>query len=72
MFSHNKDIPKLEEYVETVRKVKPDGLIIADPGVFNYVKEHAPELPLHISTQANVSVPSDQRFGYDRGTKEEC
>ena len=43
LFSHNKDIPKLEKYVETVRKVKPDGVIIADPGVFQYVKEMAPD-----------------------------
>ncbi|WP_299933181.1 U32 family peptidase C-terminal domain-containing protein [uncultured Pelagimonas sp.] len=54
LFSHNKDIPKLDEYIDTVRKVKPDGLIIADPGVFQYVKTRAPELPLHISTQANI------------------
>jgi len=54
LFSHNKDVPKLDEYIETVRKVSPDGLIIADPGVFQYVKERAPELPLHISTQSNV------------------
>ncbi len=38
LFSHNKDINKLPEYVETVRKVKPDGLIVADPGVFMFVK----------------------------------
>ena len=55
LFSHNKDVPKLEEYIDTVRKVNPDGLIIADPGVFQFVKERAPDLPLHISTQANVS-----------------
>ena len=54
LFSHNKDIPKLDEYIDTVRKVQPDGLIIADPGVFQYVKDRAPELPLHISTQANI------------------
>ena len=54
LFSHNKDVPKLDEYIETIRKVQPDGLIIADPGVFTYVKKHAPEIPLHISTQANV------------------
>lgn len=55
LFSHNKDVPKLDEYIETVRKVAPDGLIIADPGVFQYVRDRAPELPLHISTQSNVS-----------------
>ncbi len=54
LFAHNKDIPKLDEYIETVRKVMPDGLIIADPGVFSYVKKKAPELSLHISTQSNV------------------
>ncbi len=54
LFTHNKDIPKLDEYIKTIRKVKPDGLIIADPGVFQYVKKHAPELELHISTQANI------------------
>jgi len=54
LFSHNKDIEKLPHYVETVRKVKPDGLIIADPGIFGFVREMAPELELHISTQANI------------------
>ncbi len=54
LFTHNKDVPKLEGYLETVRKVKPDGLIIADPGVFQFVKKNAPELELHISTQANI------------------
>ena len=54
LFSHNKDIAKLPEYIKTVREVKPDGLIISDPGVFQFVKENAPELELHISTQANI------------------
>ncbi|MBU6140613.1 MAG: U32 family peptidase [Proteobacteria bacterium] len=54
LFSHNKDIEKLPQFIETVKKVNPDGLIISDPGVFQFVKEHAPNLELHISTQANV------------------
>lgn len=54
LFSHNKDIEKLPEFIDTVKKVKPDGLIVSDPGVFQFVKERAPELELHISTQANV------------------
>lgn len=54
LFAHNKDVPKLDEYIETVRKVSPDGLIVADPGVFAYVHKKAPEIPLHISTQSNV------------------
>lgn len=54
LFSHNKDIEKLPQFIETVKAVNPDGLIISDPGVFQFVKEHAPNLELHISTQANV------------------
>lgn len=54
LFSHNKDIEKLPQFIETVKTVNPDGLIISDPGVFQFVKEHAPDLELHISTQANV------------------
>ena len=54
LFSHNKDIEKLPQFIETVKLVKPDGLIISDPGVFQFVRSHAPELEIHISTQANV------------------
>jgi len=54
LFSHNKDIGKLNTMIDTIKKAKPDGVIIADPGVFQLVKERAPELELHISTQANV------------------
>ncbi|SMR72802.1 putative protease [Aliiroseovarius halocynthiae] len=69
LFSHNKDIPKLDEYIDTVRKVKPDGLIIADPGVFQYVRTRAPELPLHISTQANVCSWLSVKFWEDQGAE---
>lgn len=54
LFSHNRDIEKLPEYIDTIRKVKPDGVIVAEPGVFHFVKRAAPELKIHISTQANV------------------
>ena len=67
LFTHNKDIAKLPEYLDTVRKVKPDGLIIADPGVFNFVKEHAPELEIHISTQANICSWLSVKFWQDSG-----
>jgi len=67
LFSHNKDIPKLEKYVETVRKVKPDGVIIADPGVFQYVKDMAPDLELHVSTQANICSWLSVKFWQEQG-----
>jgi len=69
LFSHNKDIDKLPDYVDTVRKVQPDGLIVADPGVFMFVKERAPELELHVSTQANVCSWQSVKFWQDQGAK---
>ena len=55
LFTHNRDVERLPQFIETVRTVQPDGLIVADPGVFMFVKQHAPELELHISTQSNVA-----------------
>lgn len=54
LFTHNKDIEKLPTFVDTVREIQPDGVIMADPGVFKYFRDHAPEIKRHISTQANV------------------
>lgn len=55
LFSHNKDIEKLGKFADTLKELNPDGVIISDPGIFQYVHEKLPEMPLHISTQANVS-----------------
>lgn len=54
LFSHNDDIERLPQALETLKEIQPDGVIVADPGIFQLVQEQAPELPLHISTQANV------------------
>ena len=67
LFSHNRDIPKLDEYIDTVRRVQPDGLIVADPGVFAFVRNRAPEIPLHVSTQANVCSWLSVNFWQDQG-----
>lgn len=69
LFSHNRDIEKLPEYIETIRKVRPDGVIVADPGVFNFVKKAAPELDIHISTQANVCSWLSVKFWEDLDAK---
>ena len=69
LFSHNSDIEKLHEYLAVIKQVKPDGLIIADVGVFQFVKNHAPELDIHISTQANVCSWLSVQFWEDIGAK---
>lgn len=54
IFSHNRDIERLSNFTKTVKQLNPDGVIIADPGVFDYIRTQLPQLPVHISTQANV------------------
>ncbi len=69
LFSHNKDVPKLEDYVRTIKDLRPDGVIIADPGVFQFVRKHAPDIPLHVSTQANVCSWMSVKFWEDMGAE---
>jgi putative protease len=54
LFSHNKDILKLEGFAKIIKTLNPDGIIISDPGIFQYIKKEIPNIPLHISTQANI------------------
>ena len=54
LFSHNRDAERLESFTKTIKHLNPDGVIVSDPGIFQYVKKEIPGMPLHISTQANV------------------
>ena len=53
ILAHNQDLPGVEDYFKQLRQIKPDALIIADPGVFEIAKRICPEIERHISTQAN-------------------
>ena len=55
ILAHNDDLEGVREYFEELREIKPDALIIADPGVFEIAKEVCPEIERHISTQATYN-----------------
>ncbi|MBR5130784.1 MAG: U32 family peptidase C-terminal domain-containing protein [Alphaproteobacteria bacterium] len=67
LFTHNRDIPRLKEFVSHLKELNPDGVIVADPGVFGYIKEQLPNLPLHISTQANVCSSLTVKYWQSQG-----
>ncbi len=69
IFAHNKDLPEMRKYLTELREIRPDGLIISDPGVFSMAKETAPELDIHISTQANNVNYETYRFWHELGAK---
>ncbi|MBR2765814.1 MAG: U32 family peptidase [Blautia sp.] len=53
IIAHNEDLPGVRDYLAQLGEIKPDALIIADPGIFSLAREICPELDIHISTQAN-------------------
>ena len=53
IFPHNSDIAKLPAYLTFLNEIKVDAILVADLGVFTLAKEYAPDVELHISTQAN-------------------
>lgn len=55
IFAHNRDLEELPDYLRKLWKIGVDGIIVADPGVLSTALEVVPELPVHISTQANTT-----------------
>ena len=67
ILAHNEDLPGVRKYFEELKEIKPDALIIADPGVFEIAKEVCPEIERHISTQANNTNYGTYNFWYKQG-----
>ncbi len=51
----NEHLSEIREELETVATLEPDAVVVSDIGAFELVREAAPDIPIHISTQANVS-----------------
>ena len=69
ILAHNGDLEGVREYFKELREIKPDALIIADPGVFQIAKEVCPEIERHVSTQANNTNYATYLFWYGLGAK---
>nr|WP_197467941.1 U32 family peptidase [Clostridium sp. Marseille-P299] len=65
--AHNRDLDGVAKYFEELREIKPDAIIISDPGVFDIAQEVAPEIDIHISTQANNVNYRTYRFWHKMG-----
>ena len=67
ILAHNYDLEGVRKYFEELKEIKPDALIIADPGVFEIAKEVCPEIERHISTQANNTNYATYLFWHRQG-----
>ncbi len=67
ILAHNRDLDGVREYFQELKDIRPDGLIIADPGVYEIAKEVCPEIERHISTQANNTNYGTYHFWHRQG-----
>ena len=69
ILAHNEDLPKVREYFQELKEIRPDALIISDPGIYMIAKEVCPETERHISTQANNTNYGTYLFWWNLGAK---
>lgn len=67
--AHNYDLEGAAAYFRELGELKPDALIISDPGMFMLAQENCPEIDIHISTQANNTNYMTYRFWHEQGAK---
>ena len=63
------DIEGIGDYLSVLSRIKPDALLIADPGVFSMAREICPDIDIHISTQANNTNYKTFLFWHSLGAK---
>lgn len=69
ILAHNEDLKEVRNYFKELKELKPDALIISDPGVFQIAGEVCPKIERHISTQANNTNYGTYRFWHALGAK---
>ncbi|MCX7711852.1 MAG: U32 family peptidase [Clostridia bacterium] len=66
---HNEDLEQMPQYVKTISGLGVDAVIVSDPGIYSIVREAAPEMEIHLSTQANNTNWRSAKFWYDQGVR---
>lgn len=67
LFAHDYDYANLPRVSEVINLLQPDALIIADAGILMWVRENHPDMPIHISTQANICSANTVKFWQNAG-----
>ena len=69
IMAHNRHLDKVAPLLRFLHDCGTDGIIVSDPGIAETVKEITPEIPLHLSTQANATNWKTVAFWYRLGFK---
>ena len=69
IYAHNEDIAPLYSYLEEIKDLSIDGILVSDPGIMLMVKEIMPNVEIHLSTQANLTNSKTASFWANMGMK---
>ncbi len=67
IIAHNNDFNQLADYIRFLESAGADAVICADVGIIQLVRQVAPNLPVHVSTQANVTNKYAAQFFANMG-----
>ncbi len=68
-FPFHAQLGSYERHIAAMAELKPDAFIVASPGVVRMVRSIAPEIPIHLSTQANVMNVYDAHVYAEMGVR---
>lgn len=69
IFAPDDRYEQIKEQARVLNKLKVDGIIVADGGIVEIIKQFAPDVDIHISTQANIVSYHTSNFWYKNGAK---
>lgn len=69
VYAHDEDIAELPEYARAIEAAGVDAVIVSDLGVLSVIREYAPSLEIHVSTQASVSNARAAHVWYQLGVR---
>ena len=69
IFAHEQDFTALRSYLRELAQIGVDGIIVSDPGILAVARQEAPNLTVHLSTQANCTNSASANFWFSQGVK---
>jgi len=69
IYAWDETYEEIKKQAQMLNELKVDGIIVADGGVVEILKEYAPDVEIHISTQANTVSYHASKFWYNNGAK---
>lgn len=69
LFAHDSEYANMDRVSKIINYLSPDALIVSDAGIMMYVRENHPDIPIHISTQANICSAKTVKFWQNAGAK---